>query len=354
MLKDILIPKLIQYIQSSAQWHALGEPSPINDGPGLAMTELEDEILKALGLPCVALKYTSIMQQQGFHDEDAEERAVLLYERLTREAEKFLLSPAKSATQSLMEYKAQWTAAQDALPFLAFDYTRYTGFLYQDIYLNGRCTEAELLQYLQWVKEYSATDGPVIPYESKMLSTASAYQHFESLSLPFLSEYLRYLIYLSTSHPWDIDYNEQPSPNKKTMEDILSLSLFYLCRYIIYDEDAVNLDLMIPGKESYKTLSVWCEIKDLNYLLRFARYPSMVAHLQVTDYDLDLMESSYMYDAYEVESRNHAITRCRIVLERIRVKNRKAPDSIQYTLRAIKPLDERIYVIQDEDDDLPF
>ena len=151
----MLIPKIIQYIKCAAQWHALGEPTPIEDGPGLEMSELEEEILRSFGLPATAYRYSNIMQQFGFDDEDAELHAHILYARLTKEAETYLLSPAKSSTEIVRECKKNWSISQDALAFLGFENTRYAGFLYHDIYLKGICTETELIQHLQFVHTYS-------------------------------------------------------------------------------------------------------------------------------------------------------------------------------------------------------
>ncbi len=354
MLKAILIPKIIQYIKCSAQWHELEEPTPIEDGPGLEMSELEEEILKSFGLPGNAFYYSNIMQQYGFDDEDAKDRAEVLYECLKQEAETFLLSPAKPATELLKEYKENWSMAQDALPFLGFDFTRYTGFIYHDIYLNGFCTGDELLKYLQFVHDYSLPIERNIPHEFEVLNEESCYKQLEYAGLPHLKEYLEYLCYITVKHDWDMDTGYLSQQNIEQVDDDLILTLFYICCIEIFDEDAVCIEIMIPEGDSFQTIVLWCELDDMNYLLRFARYGSMVSHLQISEEDFEVITCPYTYDVFKIEGRNHEINRCQITLERLGQEKENDPDPFHYYITMIIPLDEVVSRVWDGIDNLLF
>ena len=353
MLKPIIIPKIIQYIKCSAQWHALGEPTPIDDGPGLAMSELEEEILTSFGLPCNAFCYSNIMQQQGFDDKDADHRAELLYERLIHEAETFLLSPAKSATEMLKSYKENWTMAPDALPFLGFDFTRYTGFLYHDIYLREICNEEELLQHLKSAKEFCLTKKVYIPFEFEALFDEPIYKQLEDAGLPYLTEYLDYLLYIANTNEWDLDTSYLPPQNIDQVDDELILTEFYICRIEIFNEDSVSIEVMISEEDNFQTITLWCELEKMNYLLRFASYVSMVTHLQISDDHWNVITCPYEYNMFKNDGRNHEINRCQIRLERF-IYKKNDPDPFHYQITEIIPHTKVVKEVWDEIDDLPF
>ncbi len=327
---------------------------PIEDGPGLEMSELEEEILTSFGLPGTAFRYSSMMQQQGFNDEDAEGRAEELYGCLLQEAETFLLSPAKSSTEQLKEYKKNWTMVQDALPFLGFDFTRYTGFLYQDIYLLGLCSEEELLRSLHFAKDYCLQDGKIIPYEYEMLMEEPCYWALDKAGLPYLHEYLNYLQYIAEPHDWDMDTTHLPPQDLEQVEDDLILRLFFISCIDIVSKKSVSIEVMIPEDDSFQTIKIWCKLEDMNYLLRFARYGSMVSHLQMSTDDFEVINCPYTYDVYQIEERTHEISRCQLTLERLGQEEENDPDPFHYHILEIIPLDEIDHIAYQEINDLPF
>jgi len=354
MFKSSIIPKLIQYIKNSTEWHGLGEPTPISDGPGLSMIELESDILTSFGFPSIAFCYSSLLQRYGFDAENVEEKAEELFELLVQEAEAYLLSPARTTTDLLLEYKANWTTAQDALPFLGFDSTLYTGFIYQDIYLQGICSDKELIQHLQFAQDYSQDNVRHIPFEFEVLSEPQCYKHLQKEGLPYLDDYAEYLAYIADKNMWDFDIALLPSQNTDELAEYLTLTLFYITRLEIFNEESVCIDFMFPSGNSFQTITVWCELQTMNYLLRFAHYASMVAHLQLTTNDFNIITLPYVYDMYKYQGKNYEISKCEIILERLPQKEKHDADPLHYSITSIIPLKELVSEEWDNLDNLSF
>ncbi len=134
MLKKKMIPQIMSYIRNSYEWHSLGEVSEIKDGPGLLMIELEESILSQFGLPPQAFYFSEILQQEGHSLMNIGHRAEALYDRLIEEANAYLLSPPPRDINVLMCAKETMADSQEVLPFIGFQTTIYTNFLYYDIY----------------------------------------------------------------------------------------------------------------------------------------------------------------------------------------------------------------------------
>ncbi|MBL7764599.1 MAG: hypothetical protein JNJ58_00770 [Chitinophagaceae bacterium] len=352
MHKATMIPKIKAYIKCSAAWHDLGEPAPIEDGPGLKMIELEDDILIKFGLPAGALCYSNILQQAAFTIDEIEENAEYVYHRLLKEAEKFLLSPAQTGVEILRTAKDEWTLAQDALSFMGFDTTTYTGFLYHDIYLSGACTEEELLQYLKFGEAYVLKGARVIPFQYPDLM--NSYEELEQDGLPRLEEYATYLKYIFDKHEWDLDVANLPDYKMDIDEHFLCIDLFYLGHFEIIDAEYVYALILVYEDGIFYRLPIYCFLNTFNDILRYARYTSRVMHLRMSEQDLDFVSDPYVYHVYRTEGCNHEICGCLLTLELFHSDENVQRSVDSFRVVSIVAMDEIVYEDIDDWDDLPF
>ena len=256
MDKRKLIKKISAYIAVSHAWHAANEPDIIPDSLGTEMIDLEEEILSELGLPPMAYQFSSVMQEYGYSVDNLQEKSAELLYKLEQQVPLYKSMLQKPKCQILHEGKEQRLDAQEVLPILDFPVTRYTRFLYHDIFCKGKCDAGLLISYLSLKMEV---------YDDDRLPDIT----------PFLNEYRDYLENIEAESYWEkisIKTASADFEEAYPVETELKLTTFIISSFEVRSEAFCAADIIIKHRHSYLMLKLYMIVEQLQLLLLKARY----------------------------------------------------------------------------------
>lgn len=315
MNKAAILSKIKQYIRTAYAWHESGEAVNSGEGPAGSMSDLEDEILLAFGLPQGALMYSEILQAEGFSIENLHERAQMLYKRLIREARQWLLSPIVHDTRRLHDARLAYSHVQDVLPLMGFACTRYSHFLYYNRFLTGRCSAQELLRCLRIQNDLLSIYRVAIPSYAKDMDNDTI-AHLDELELPCLHEYLHYLLDADLVQDWDIKPGDLPAGLPGLKQAPVEIDEFILHAVLLIEPEACFLQGMHWTGTEYRFLFVSCNQEQLMTLLQYAQYPAQVGHLHYMVQQFKPLDEELQYNLLEEDGHNILINRCILRLAR--------------------------------------
>ena len=352
MLKDKIIPEIMSYIKHAYEWQQQPDKSVINDGPGMMMIELEESILTQFGLPTQAFRYSNILQQEGFSIQNIEDRAEVVYNILLHEAEYYFLSPVLLNVDILKTAKLSFAASQDVLPYLGFEITVYTNFLYYDIYLMGLCTEGELLECLEKAKVYNVSPKRYIPYTFIDFNTSKNTNALRKYNLPFFEQYGDYLFYLFCSGQRDTQEKEIIlGANNEFNDGLIDLETFYITEITVRNIGSCQIELIFEQNGELRMIHILCNQKMLVHILTYATYYSVASSL-VMNINL-LQDESYPfnYDPLFIQGMYIEISKCHIELDQLlNLEDDDIDDNLNFIINSIT-LNDQNFKLQDSNQD---
>lgn len=359
MHKTITLSNIKQYIEAAYAWHESGEASDLNDEYSSRMAELERTILTSFGLPLGALYYSEILQAEGFEIDRLKQRVNTLYKRLLCESRKWLLSPVVLDEPRLREAKAAYTHIQHVLPLMGFSCTRYSSFLYYNRFLAGLCNEHELLRCLRIQNDLETVYRVSIPYDVKAMNNETI-QHLDELELPYLQDYLQFLLETDDKQDWDIETSGLkpglPDGHASTTE----IDEFILHTIFVIEPLTCFMEGLHWTGTEYRFLFVTCTQSQILELLQYAQYPSQAGDLHYMVQQFRTDDDELDYNLLQEVQHNLLINRCMLRLGRaFSNKPKSADEKANYKLLGLIPIDgsatsDRAMEMIDDDDDIPF
>jgi|GEM_PF-3569560 len=352
MKKEEIKEKIIAYIKAAYQWHTEDEPS-CEKGIGLKMVTLEEEILTSFGLPETAFQYSEILQLYGFSDEDLEENAEELYEKLHQAAVAFLLTPAENNTAILKNGKENLLDAQEVLPLIGFLTTKYAIFIYHDIYWRGLCNEQELIDALQKADKFEK------PFENNLSSTYSdlkkrkCFKEMKEAGLPYAEEYKKYLKYAESKQDWDKVFDNKKLKKKPKLGEEFLLTELHITKVFVKDASTAVIVILLPFKKSFLVLSIWCNTIMLRNILHHSKYLSLCTHLYLSVKPDYLRDNSFSYDFIEQMGKALEIENIDLKIHLTEWYKKKVKYPYDYSITSLNynsPIPEE----KELEDDLPF
>lgn len=257
--------------------------SNINSPAGKELMEAERAILRTLGLPENAVKFTDPIQRLGFEDHFYPEIVQQCVIHLTRMAEDFLLSAALTPKQLLQQALAEKTPITDLLAELQQPHTVYTAFLYYEYFLTEQISVPAFWNYLQFLKDYKTPAGREIPYDVNGLSNRRWLNAMLNDELLFFPVYVEYLRYLSRTDPWQ----DNPEILIEGVDCTFNTNLIIDCIYIAridskFSANNVWLEAVLSMHDGFHAVSIGCSMNMFHNLMSGSKYKQQAA--QVNEY----------------------------------------------------------------------
>ncbi|MBK6819401.1 MAG: hypothetical protein IPG85_07285 [Bacteroidetes bacterium] len=307
------------------------------------MIELEESILSQFGLPPQAFYFSEILQQEGHSLMNIGHRAEALYDRLIEEANAYLLSPPPRDINVLMCAKETMANSQEVLPFIGFQTTIYTNFLYYDIYMPGLCDELQLLHYLKQAGEYYIPDKRIIPIDFNEFNKAKNRKAMEKFKLPFFEKYGEYLFYLMYTEQRD-NANEEITlgADMQPSENYLELETFFITHVSIKNVAHCSIEVIYESNGEYRMIYILCHEHMLKNILSYAAYYSIASALAVNLITFNFERYPFKYDTLQVLGKYIEISKCRMLLEQfVTLEEDCIDDNTHFTINSICPLTDK-------------
>lgn len=215
-IKRLILSYLAQYKLLQKRGGAQG------DGELYAQVfELEKQILKCFGLPRTN-KFVKIMWKIADNVSSSKQRALIMMDQLSLEAEKYLAAKPSSLKQLIVDARKHQSDPFEVLPEIYVGSNSYTLFVYNEIMLKSDVSDNDIIAEFQIIKESSCLIDIYMLTQMEQYKNSDAYKHLKSIGLKYIDAYMKW--YVSKYKKNDSAINMETKQNK--VEDALVLLIF--------------------------------------------------------------------------------------------------------------------------------
>lgn len=354
MEEKVVKQKIILYIELSYQWHETGEES-LDGILGQNITELEEEILTAFGLPFMAFQYSEILQLEGFSIKHIEKRAEKLIKKLKKTAENFLLAPIEKDDKILINAKNILQDVVEVLPIIGITTTAYNCFLYYDKFFRGILNVNELLKVLKKVEELDNIVETRIPSTYESIIQKNTFQKLIDEGLPYIEDYREYLKYKETTHNYDKFSDNYDLGDYFGLPDNIRLENFIIKYIHLKNETTCLIGVIIEYDDILIELSLWCTADLMQVLMLHAKYYSIALGPLYLINNSRLVNNEIKIILKQSVQNNVEINNIHIELERLDNEDDEIQNPFDYIITSIQAKEDLPVIHFDKkSDDLPF
>jgi hypothetical protein len=161
-----------------------------NDGELYAsVMEIEKQILKCFGLPRTN-KYVKIMWQIADNVSNSKQRALIMMEQLSLEAEKYLASKPSSLKHLISEARKNHSDPFEVLPEIYVGPNSYTLFVYNEILLKGFNSDDDIIAEFQLIRESGCLMDIYMLTQMEQYKNSDSYKYLKTIGLKFIDDYM--------------------------------------------------------------------------------------------------------------------------------------------------------------------
>lgn len=183
--------------------------------------ELEKQILKCFGLPRTN-KFVRIMWQIADNVSSSKQRALIMMEQLSLEAEKYLASKPSSLKQLIIDARKHNSDPFEVLPEIYVGPNSYTLFVYNEIMLKSDIADNDIIAEFQIIKESSCLIDIYMLTQMEQYKNSDAYKYLKSIGLKYIDAYMKW--YATKYKTIFASNTMEPKHNK--VEEALVLLIF--------------------------------------------------------------------------------------------------------------------------------
>ncbi len=193
-----------------------------NDGELFAhVSEVEKQILKCFGLPRTN-KYVKIMWQIADNISSSKQRALIMMEQLSLEAEKYLASKPSSLKQLISEARKYQSDPFEVLPEIYVGPNSYTLFVYNEVMLKSNVCDEDIIAEFQLIKESGCLMDIYMLTQMDQYKNSDSYKNLKSIGLKFIDFYMKWY----SSKYKAKKRIEKPEQKSNKVEEALVLLIF--------------------------------------------------------------------------------------------------------------------------------
>lgn len=153
------------------------------------VSETEKQILKCFGLPRTN-KYSRIIWQIADNVSSSKQRALIMMEQLSLEAEKYLASKPSSLKQLISDARKNHADPFEILPEIYVGPNSYTLFVYHEVMLKSSLSDDDIISEFQIIRESGCLMDIYMLTQMDQYKNSDAYRYLKSLELKYIDDYM--------------------------------------------------------------------------------------------------------------------------------------------------------------------
>ncbi len=187
------------------------------------VAETEKQILKCFGLPKTN-KYTRILWQIADNVSNSKQRALIMMEQLSLEAEKYLASKPSSLKQLISDARNNQSDPFEVLPEIYVGPNSYTLFVYHEVMLKSSLSDDDIILEFQIIRDSGCLMDIYMLTQMEQYKNSESYKYLKSLGLKYVDDYMVWYVrkYIKSVRK---KYTETPQRRSK-VEEALVLLIF--------------------------------------------------------------------------------------------------------------------------------